>query len=76
MIKENLISNKIFFFRLKTEQTYYWHYIYINGIKEKLIEKINKGDNIDIAEYGKILDSGWGFNPPKEISNKYPDVKI
>ena len=48
-----------------------WHYVLLDN--EDKVEgfkaKVNTGI-IDIADYGKVLHSGWGYNPLKHIVRK------
>ena len=47
-----------------------WHYVLVDEDKvEAFKSKISSG-TIDVADYGKVLKSGWGENPPKDISRK------
>jgi hypothetical protein len=44
-----------------------WHYVLIDRLKLSLFEqKLRKG-SLDVAEFGRVLYSGWGENPPAEI---------
>jgi tetratricopeptide (TPR) repeat protein len=48
-----------------------WHYILIEDeLKYQEIKKQKPGKNIDVTDYGRILESGWGKNPPKNIVEK------
>ena len=43
-----------------------WHYILIeNESKYVELKKRKPGTNIDVTDYGKIIESGWGPNPSK-----------
>ncbi len=45
-----------------------WHYVLLVDDEERIREyhdKIKEG-SLDIADYGQILKSGWGQDPPKE----------
>lgn len=43
-----------------------WFYIEVLKAKRELFLDAVKQDNFDLTQYGKILDSGWGDNPPAE----------
>ena len=52
-----------------------WHYILVDEDKvEDFKVKVNSG-KIDVANYGKVLYSGWGKDPPKDIARKV-DLKF
>lgn len=68
-------AKDIFFVRMNHKGNFFWHYIAVKKSKAPLFAKI-KNKNVELKEYGKLLDSGWGFFPPKEIREKYPDIKI
>jgi hypothetical protein len=44
-----------------------WHYVLIDRMKLPLFKQKLKTGSLDVSEYGKILYSGWGENPPEEI---------
>lgn len=44
-----------------------WHYVLIDKMKLPLFKQKLKSGSLDVSEYGKILYSGWGDNPPEEI---------
>ncbi len=46
-----------------------WHYVLIDKIKLPIFQQALKTGNIDVSEYGKVLESGWGENPPKEVTD-------
>ncbi|XP_019859154.1 PREDICTED: uncharacterized protein LOC109587358 [Amphimedon queenslandica] len=46
-----------------------WHYLLLD--EEKVADFNAKlGGNIDVANYGRILESGWSKDPPKDIEQK------
>lgn len=44
-----------------------WHYVLVDKLKLPLFIENGKRGSIDVAEYGKVLYSGWGIDPPEEI---------
>ncbi len=44
-----------------------WHLVMVDPIKMKFFLKTYHITSIDVSEYGKVLCSGWGENPPKEV---------
>ena len=43
-----------------------WHYVLVDEKKENQFRAQVATGKIDVAEYGKILYSGWGKDPPEE----------
>ena len=47
-----------------------WHYVLVDKEKvEEFKDQVTTG-RIDLAEYGKILRSGWGNNPSEELKEQ------
>lgn len=47
-----------------------WHYIIVDKTKLPLFkQKIGSGQ-INLAQYGQIIESGWGIDPDAEIAAK------
>ena len=47
-----------------------WYYILLDGLKKPIFEaKIGK-EALDLKDYGQILYSGWGAEPPADIQKK------
>jgi hypothetical protein len=44
-----------------------WHYVLVEKTKLPLFLKAAQASSLDVADYGEILYSGWGENPPPEI---------
>jgi len=44
-----------------------WHYIQVDEPKHKAFKKQMETGKLDLAEYGTILESGWGAYPPEPI---------
>lgn len=49
-----------------------WYYVLSNKVKMPVLLKkcAMKESNLDIEQFGKILKSGWGENPPQYIQDK------
>ena len=50
-----------------------WHYVVVDKKKENHFKTQVATGHIDVAEYGKILCSGWGEDPPKEKKKQMDD---
>ena len=52
-----------------------WHYVLIEDDDEVLqsfLAKLNAG-RLNVADFGRVLKSGWGKNPPKNIKEMIED---
>jgi len=47
-----------------------WYYVLVERLKVSLFLKALNDDIIHLEDYGKILYSAYGDNPPKEITDK------
>ena len=44
-----------------------WHYVLIDKDKQESFKSQVASGNLDLSKYGKILYSGWGKDPPKDL---------
>lgn len=45
-----------------------WHYVLVDTRQKRFkLKDQTKGSNIDVKDYGRIVKSGWGEDPPKEV---------
>jgi len=52
-----------------------WYYVKIDNNKFSLYEqRMKRGEEIDVYDYGQVLYSGWGENPPEEITQKILEI--
>ena len=53
-----------------------WHYVLVDRAKLPIFLKKheNPDDMIDLRNYGKVLYSGWGENPPDDIKQKIQET--
>ncbi len=47
-----------------------WHYVLIDKDKKEMFLAKSRTGAMDVADYGEILYSGWGEDPPQEIKDK------
>lgn len=47
-----------------------WHYVLVDKHKLPIFLEKVKGGALDVADYGKVLYSGWGQDPSAEIEAK------
>lgn len=43
-----------------------WHYVMVSRSKVALFRRAIKTGSLDVSDYGVILESGWGVDPPEE----------
>ena len=49
-----------------------WHYVLVvddEDTMRKFLEKVSSGQ-VDVADYGRVLHSGWGEYPPNDIRER------
>jgi hypothetical protein len=63
----------VYVVRGKDEGKAAWHYVLVDRVKLPVFLKKADGGPIDVSQYGKILYSGWGENPPEDIVQKIKD---
>jgi hypothetical protein len=44
-----------------------WHYVQIDGMKLRAFKRALATGSLDVSQYGEILKSGWGEDPPGDI---------
>lgn len=47
-----------------------WHYVLVEKSKLQIFLRKTQGGSLDVADYGRVLYSGWGENPPDDIIAK------
>jgi hypothetical protein len=47
-----------------------WYYIQLEKSKLEMFKAKLKTDSFELTDYGKILYSGWGAEPPENIKQK------
>ena len=70
--KDRIISQStnVYLVRGKDKGKPAWHFVLVDKEKvERFKAKIASG-NIDVAEYGRVILSGWGNDPPQEKRDK------
>ena len=62
--------NYVYTVRGKDRGRQAWHYVLVDKEKVEEFKAQVATGYIDVAEYGKVLHSGWGENPSKEIEEQ------
>jgi hypothetical protein len=60
-------NNLVYLVRGKDSGKAAWHYVLIDQVKLPAFLQVLKTGSFDVSQYGKILYSGWGEDPPSEI---------
>ena len=61
--KENP-SKRIYLVRGKNRGKLAWHYVLVEKLLFGLFLKRTQGGSLDVKDFGKVLKSGWGVDPP------------
>ena len=79
--KENA-SERIYLVRGKDRGKQAWHYVLVNKALLPLFLRRTKGGSLDVADFGRVLKSGWGKDPPedirksiREMDSTFPDTQ-
>ncbi len=54
-----------------------WYYILVDAEKESYFERAVGGDdddNVELTHYGVILDSGFGVDPPRKVTQRIKKI--
>ncbi|MDG7056466.1 MAG: hypothetical protein LKM44_03195 [Wolbachia endosymbiont of Meromenopon meropis] len=63
-------SDLIYLVRGKDRGKSAWHYVLIDKNKREMFLAKSRTGSMDVADYGEILYSGWGEDPPQKIIDK------
>ena len=79
--KENA-SERIYLVRGKNTGKPAWLYVLVKKALFPLFLRRTKGGSLDVADFGRVLESGWGKDPPedirksiKEMHSTFPDTQ-
>ena len=50
-----------------------WYYLKVDALKHSAFKKKMETGKLDVAEYGEVLESGWGNYPPAPIEAQADD---
>lgn len=60
----------LFLVRGKDKNRAAWHYVLVDKHKKQMFLAKIKTGSVNVEEYGQILHSGWGQDPPEDIVKK------
>jgi hypothetical protein len=66
----NEVGRGVFLVHGKSQGKELWHYVKVPHEKVADFKAAVHDGKLDVAQYGKVLFSGWGSEPPKEITDK------
>jgi len=61
-------GGRVFLVRGKDGGKPAWHYVLIDKLKQPLFQKMLKKGALELKDYGTVLHSGWGDDPPPELA--------
>lgn len=70
MIKPQQLRNNLFIVRGKDSGLAAWHILLVDKLKLILFERAVATGTLDVADFGQVLKSGWGENPPEDVVEK------
>ncbi|WFW29744.1 MAG: hypothetical protein LJI21_00225 [Wolbachia endosymbiont of Menacanthus eurysternus] len=47
-----------------------WHYVLIDKNKKEMFLAKSRTGSMDVTDYGEVICSGWGKDPPQEVIDK------
>ena len=75
-------SERIYLVRGKDRGEPAWHYVLVKKALLPLFLRRANGGRLDVADFGRVLESGWGKDPPedirksiKEMHSTFPDTQ-
>ena len=60
-------GNLVYLVRGKDRGKPAWHYVLVKQEMLSVFLRKTQGGSIDVAQYGSVLKSGWGVDPPQEV---------
>ena len=60
-------SERIYLVRGKDRGKPAWHYVQVKKALLPLFLKLTNGGSLDVANFGFVLTSGWGKDPPEDV---------
>ncbi|AHX11273.1 hypothetical protein NHE_0315 [Neorickettsia helminthoeca str. Oregon] len=63
-------SDCVYLVRGKDRDRAAWHYVLVDKVKKEMFLAAAKSGSLDVKDYGEVLYSGWGEDPPEHIKKK------
>ncbi|XP_013392727.1 ankyrin-3-like [Lingula anatina] len=61
---------RVYLVRGKDNNKPAWHYVLVKRRLHSTFMLKTQGGSLDVADYGRVLKSGWGQDPPQDIKTK------
>ncbi len=74
VMKVAQISQRVFLVRGTDRGRKAWHYLLIDEDKYESLEAASKTGSLDVKDYGKILKSAFGEEPPQKVKDEILDI--
>lgn len=69
-------KERLFLVRGKDKGNPAWHYVMVEKCLLGLFRKRTNGGHLDVADFGIVLESGWGENPPEDKTAEILDKSV
>ena len=67
-------SQRIYLVRGKDRGKPAWHYVQVEKVLLPLFLRRTNGGDLDVADFGLILKSGWGKDPPENVRKNINEI--
>ena len=67
-------SQRIYLVRGKDRGKPAWHYVQVEKVLLPLFLRRTNGGHLDVADFGLVLKSGWGKNPPENVRKNINEI--
>ena len=67
-------SERIYLVRGKDRGKLAWHYVQVEKALLPLFLRRTNGGSLDVADFGLVLTSGWGKDPPEEVRKNITEM--
>ena len=68
-LDRTLLGGLLYCVRGKDKGKPAWHYVLVDEEKEEAFKEKVKTGSVDVADYGEVIKSGWGEDPPESVKN-------
>ena len=67
-------SQRIYLVRGKDRGKPAWHYVQVEKVLLPLFLRRTNGGDLDVADFGLVLKSGWGKDPPENVRKNINEI--
>jgi hypothetical protein len=65
----NEVGRGVFLVHGKSQGKELWHYVKVPHDKVNEFKQAVHGGKLDVAKFGSVLFSGWGKEPPQDVTD-------